>query len=104
MKSNGKCEGSEHVNVFLDGRQLEYCIEADEEAGVAWILFQDADGDFIHEKLAPPRCYVSEGAMVLKLEGRVEIKIEPPEGMTEAEVRAALESTYKPEEIKIKGE
>ena len=104
MKSNGDCEGAEHVNIYLDGKQLEYCIEADEEAGVAWALFQNAGGDFVCADSAPPRCYVSDGAMMLKLEGKVEIKIEPPEGMTEAQVRERLEATYTPAEIKIKGE
>lgn len=103
MKANSDCKGAQCLDVYLNGERLEDCIEADEESGTAWVTFRDADDHLVHEKLAPPRTYIHEMAMVQKVRGKVEIRITPPEGQTEQQVRELIEATYQPLEIKIKG-
>jgi hypothetical protein len=101
MKANSNCEGRYAIDVYLDGKQLDDCIQADEEAAEVIVCYRDVKGKLVPENFAERGSLICDGVQVLRLLGKVEIKVTPCEGVTEEELRKLIEDSYVPFDVEV---
>jgi hypothetical protein len=90
MKANNKCSYSYLVTVYLNGKKLNDCVEADEEAGEVLVIYRDTKGKIVPAIEAENGALTYEGAQVIKLRGDVRIEIDYDY------LKRAIEESYKP--------
>lgn len=96
MIVNFNCDRTYSVNVFLNGKHLKDCVQADEEKGEVWVAYRNSTGRFVSQYIAEPGSFICDGRQVILLRGKVEIKVQPQEGETEEDVRRIIRETYAP--------
>jgi len=96
MQASTNCERRHDIDVYLNGKKLNDCIQADDIKGVAWVMYRDSKGKLVSEIDAEPGALFYEGAQVIKLNGKIEIKVRIEEGESEAHVREVIEKTSAP--------
>lgn len=69
MKANIKSPIAKHCDVFLNGELVERPFEASEDDGYVWVDYG------VLASFAAPRSFVYSGCQVIKLKGKVEIRI-----------------------------
>lgn len=100
MKANVDCRlACLALTVFLNGKKLDDCFEADEEQRYVWVQYRNAEGRLVSRFDAEPGALIWQDSQVIKLKGKVEIKIDPPIGMTEDEVRRECEKHFVPIQV-----
>lgn len=63
------------------------------------MMYRNSLGKSVPDIDAEPGSFFYEGGQVIKLQGKVEIKVEPLKGETEAQAREAAELTSAPLKI-----
>jgi hypothetical protein len=64
------------ANVFLNGKKLEHCIEADDAQGVALVCYRDQKGEMVPEQFAEKGAMICQGIQVIRLSGKVEFQFD----------------------------
>lgn len=99
MKANRACEFGCALTVFLDGKKLDDCIEADDGEGVAWVAARGRDGRHVRPWDAKPGDFLADGLLLKRLTGKVEFKIDHFGPEIEEEIRRAVDASYYPVRI-----
>jgi hypothetical protein len=84
------------VSVYLDGKRVPEPGEADDEAGVVWAIYRDVRGNMVPAVCAEDGAYVyldSADVQVIKLKGRVEIRLPEGKVITEEDAEAFVPIT-----------
>lgn len=77
MRANVNSSHKAYVTVFMNGKKINDCISADEEKGEAWVAYRNAQGKLVPEYDAEKGALFHDGIQVIKLTGKVEIRVEP---------------------------
>jgi hypothetical protein len=88
MRVNVNCQHSYFIEVFLDGKKLTACIEADDKEGYVWVSAGDKPR---WEVMALPGDFIWNDCIVKRLTGRVEIRFQPDAPVSEEEMREDAE-------------
>jgi hypothetical protein len=90
MRVNVNCQHSYFIEVFLDGKKLTTCIEADDKEGYVWVLVGENNrGQWA--ALAHPGDFIWDEYIVKRATGRVEIRFQPDAPVSEEEMREDAE-------------
>lgn len=96
MRASPHCKRSETIDVYLNGKHVKDVFYADEEAGEVWASYRGADGRLVPEIVAEPGAFIHEGLQVIRLRGRVEIRITAREGESVEDVRRIVNDSSTP--------
>lgn len=59
------------ANVYLDGKKLDNCLEADDEKGIALVGYKDVNGEYVSEGEAEKGAMILGGIQVIEVRGKV---------------------------------
>lgn len=74
MLLNRSCHAGEKTDVYLDGKKLKYCFEADDKKGYAIIAKTYRNGRLVPANRAESGDLLLDGVVVERVEGRISFR------------------------------
>jgi hypothetical protein len=96
MEASSECAYHHRINILLDGRKVPDAFYADDGRGIVWAAYRDVRGKLVPYVDTERDAYFWNDVQVIRLTGKVEIRVEVEEGENEEEIRHAINETSGP--------
>jgi hypothetical protein len=96
MEASSECAYHHRIDIFLDGRKVPDAFYADDEKGIVWTAYRDVNGRLVPYFDTEPGAFTWKDIQVIRLTGKVDIRVKVEEGESEKEIREAINATSEP--------